>query len=408
MTTVMPVSKDSLLEVVLVVTAQSSALNEKPELEIFTQQKISTKSKPKPKSDYSIGYIPALDGLRAFSILLVMFFHDIGPVTSNYGHYLNGWIGVDVFFVISGFLITSILLKESKDTGTFSLKNFYVRRWLRIAPAYYAFIGVVLAWTIWGGNHHLKPFIAAALYLTNLDLAFSWNLIPLKLGMSHLWSLAVEEQFYLFWPAMLKGLKQHATKVVLATIAAVYCWKLLLVSRGADWVRICHGFDTRLDVLMYGALIALVISNPSWRGAAAKVLGNGWAQTALLIAMITGFHLLGHPGQQPAMFFWSVKMPLVISTVAAFITSILLAPRALVSVILSNPLFVWLGKLSYSLYLWHPLVHSIYCAFYWDYFCKHGPKAELYQYGWILAVSALSYYAIERPFLSLKSKFSSH
>lgn len=357
--------------------------------------------------EYSLGYIAALDGLRALSIFLVLCFHDIGPVTSQYGHYFNGWIGVDVFFIISGFLITSILLKEQKQKGSFSLKNFYVRRWLRIAPAYYCFIGAAIIWTCLGGNHHLKPFLFASLYLTNLDLAFSWNLIPLKLGISHLWSLAVEEQFYLIWPASLKALKEHAIGAVMAIIAAVYAWKLYLVNSGADWVRIYHGFDTRLDVLMYGVLIALLLSRPSWRVAANRVFGNSFAQISLLAGMLVGFNYLGHPGQQNAMFFWAAKMPLVVSTIALFITSILVAPQAVVSKIFANSILVWFGKLSYSLYLWHPLVHTIYCSFYWDYFTKHGPKAELYQYGLIIACSALSYYAIERPFLSLKSRFSS-
>lgn len=368
---------------------------------------IGKKQKSKSTGEYSLGYIAALDGLRACSIFLVLFFHDIGPVTSHYGHYYNGWIGVDVFFIISGYLITSILLKEGqKNAGNFSLKNFYARRWLRIAPAYYAFIGAAMLWHVWGGDHHLKPFLAAALYLTNLDLAFGWGLIPLKLGLSHLWSLAVEEQFYLLWPAMLKCVKANALKVVVSVITLVYGWKLYLVGHGADWVRICHGFDTKLDVLMCGVLIAILLNRPAIRTLAGKILGNGFVQLGLLLGTLEAFHQLGHPAFQPAMFFWAAKMPLVLSLVSAFIVSILVAPRALVAYVLSNPILVWTGKLSYSLYLWHPLIHGIYCGFYWDYFCKHGPQAEMYQYLLIFACAALSYYVIERPFLKLKTKFS--
>ncbi|MBX9689523.1 MAG: acyltransferase, partial [Candidatus Obscuribacterales bacterium] len=169
----------------------------KPKSQEFAAEKSSDKA-----GSQHFGYIPALDGLRAISILLVLAFHDIGPITSQIGHAYSGWIGVDVFFVISGYLITSILLKEaSANNGEFSLRKFYIRRWLRIAPAYYAFLAVALGWYCWGGNHHLKPFLCAALYLTNLDLAYGWNLIPLKVGLSHLWSLGLEEQFYLVWPA---------------------------------------------------------------------------------------------------------------------------------------------------------------------------------------------------------------
>ena len=423
--------------------------------------------------EFALGHIPALDGLRAFSIILVLFFHDIGPITSHYGHYFNGWIGVDVFFIISGFLITSILVKESKKNsakllaemqakleatyshsamttklsevnapatpgivgntlveprveqvtrtvpdithkienistppvGTFSLKNFYMRRWLRIAPAYYAFLGVVVWWHVNGGDHHLKPFLAAALYLTNLDLAFTWNLIPAKLGLSHLWSLAVEEQFYLVWPALLKVVHKHAVKVVLAVVSIVYSWRLYLISQGADWVRIYHCFDTKVDILMYGVLIALALNNERARKLASKIVGNGWAQLFFLISCLQCFHWVGHPSEQ-AMLLWSVKMPLTVASICGLITSIILAPRAVIALALANPVIAWVGTLSYSLYLWHPLVHSIYCGFYWDYVTKQAARAELIQYGLILVVAAISYYGIERPFLKLKSRFS--
>jgi len=360
--------------------------------------------------EYSLGYIPALDGLRAISILLVLAFHDIGPVTSEFGHKFNGWIGVDVFFVISGFLITSILLKEGKQhAGEFSLRKFYTRRWLRIAPVYYAFLLVVAAWHFWGGNHHIKPFICAALYLTNLDLAFSWNLIPLKLGISHLWSLGLEEQFYLVWPACLKFVKQKAIPFVSAIIAIVYCWRLYLVAHGASWIRLVHGFDTKVDTIMIGVLMALLLANPAVKARLSKVFSHWILQPILFGLTFWSFNLLGHPmngGLSDQLFFWGVKLPAATILITSLLLSVLFNPKALVASALANPVAVFIGKLSYSLYLWHPLVHSIYCGLYWDYFCKHGPKAELYQYLWIFAVACASYYLIERPFLKLKTKFS--
>lgn len=380
-------------------------------------EKTISKSEPlhNPAAQYSLGYIPALDGLRSLSILLVIFAHEIGPVTSQIGHDYNGWIGVDVFFVISGFLITSILLKESArrggstESGKFSLGNFYLRRWLRICPAYYAYLAAVVAWYMYGGDHHVKPFICAAFYLTNLDIAYGWNLIPMKPFLTHLWSLGLEEQFYLVWPACLKLLKKHATTFVCASIAGVYCWKLYLVAHGAPWYRIVNGFDTKIDALMCGVVVALLLSSQKFVQVAAKTFGNSIAQAILAILMLQSFHWIGHPsygGVNDQLFFWAVKMPATTLSIAAFLISVLTGTKAPIACILANPIPVFIGKLSYSLYLWHPLVHLLYCAFYWDYFSKHGPTAELYQYGLIFACACLSYYLIEQPFLKLKARFS--
>lgn len=131
----------------------------------------------KPKAEqsvsYTLGYIPALDGLRGLSVLLILGYHDIGHYTSTFSHWLNAWYAVDLFFIVSGYLITSILLKEQTKTTDINLKNFYLRRWLRIAPAYYLSLGAYIIWHCMGGDHHLQPFIYAALYLTNLDLSFN-------------------------------------------------------------------------------------------------------------------------------------------------------------------------------------------------------------------------------------------
>ena len=383
---------------------------------ISTQEQSAAQDSHAEKSiHYSLGYIPALDGLRALSILLVIAAHEIGPVTSQIGHDFNGWIGVDVFFVISGFLITSILLKEAakkggrSDSGKFSLARFYMRRWLRICPAYYAYLAAVVAWYMLGGDHHLKPFICAGLYLTNLDIAYGWNLIPMKPFLTHLWSLGLEEQFYLVWPACLKYVKKHAFKFVTAVMGAVYVWRLYLVAHGAPWYRIVNGFDTKIDALLAGVLVALLLSREAFVQVASKTYGNPIVQLLLGGIMIQAFRWISppsHGGMNDQLFFWAVKMPCTTAIIASFLISILCGSKAPLARLFSNPIPVFIGKLSYSLYLWHPLVHLLYCAFYWDYFCKHGPTAELYQYGYIFAVAIFSYYVIEQPFLKLKSRFS--
>lgn len=360
-------------------------------------------------SEYTLGYIPALDGLRGISVMLILGYHDIGHYTSGFSHWLNAWFTVDMFFLISGYLITSILVKEERKTGSISLKNFYVRRWLRIAPAYYVCIGAAIVWCMMGGNHHLKPFAYAAMYLTNLDLAFGWNLIPLKYGVSHFWTLGVEEQFYLVWPNLMKWANKHLVKIVAAVIGAVYLWRGYLIANGADWIRIYHGFDTRVDTLMYGSLIAIALANQKVRDVARKVVGNGWVQMLILWLVLQTCVGLGHPGdgtKDSQFYLWQAKMPFVHILFSSLIMSLMLAPKAVASLFFSNPIAVWLGKLSYAIYLWHPLVHTTYCSYYWTYFNTHKLEAELIQYGLIIAVAAASYYLIEKPFLKLKSKFA--
>lgn len=372
--------------------------------------RINAASTRAAKPDYSLGYIPALDGLRAVSILLVLAFHDIGPVTSQFGHAFNGWIGVDVFFVISGFLITSILLKESqRNNGTFSLRNFYARRWLRIAPAYYAFLAVVLALNFSAGDRHLKPLLAAAFYLTNLDIAHGWHLIPDKLHLSHLWSLGLEEQFYLVWPLCLKLLRHRATVFVLAVIGLAIAWRFCLVIEGATWFRLLHGFDTKVDSIMFGVLTALLLSRGTIQQLARRCLGHSAVQILLSVLTLISFRDIGHPtyyDHAGQLYFWGAKMPMTISLISLCMTSLLSNPGGLVSRALSNPLIVFVGKLSYSLYLWHVLVHMLFCSYYWDYVCKHPQTAELIQYALIFTCACASYFLIEQPFLKLKSYFS--
>ena len=157
--------------------------------------------------------IPSLDGLRAISILLVVLAH-----LSKTGHaphvfksyYAN--LGVDCFFVISGYLITTILLKEHRLTSTISLREFYVRRAYRIFPA--AFVFMSLALVAYWPQFRWYNITAAFLYLANFDLTRPWIF-------GHLWSLGVEEQFYLLWPSVLKRWHKHRTIILAAANESV-------------------------------------------------------------------------------------------------------------------------------------------------------------------------------------------
>ena len=218
------------------------------------------------------GHLPVLDGIRGLAIVLVVFNH-IGTVVQRPWEHaadelfykLSGsaWLGVDLFFVLSGFLITGILV-DSRGSPHF-FRNFYVRRSLRIFPLYFAFLALVfLVVPSLGGAVADETERAAQgwywAYVSNVLFA-AWDRIPMATG--HLWSLAVEEQFYLVWPfVVLAVAPPRLLRACLAIIALVFVGRLALVSAGASWVQLYVLTPTRLDSLATGAAIALLVRRP--------------------------------------------------------------------------------------------------------------------------------------------------
>ena len=164
--------------------------------------------------------IPSLDGLRAISILLVVFGHLARRLHGPEFFWQNyPVIGVRIFYVISGYLITQILLKERERSGTIRLKEFYIRRAFRIFPAAIVFLVIVTvfnwSWLRW---YHIA---AAFLYLVNFDFTRPWIF-------GHLWSLGIEEHFYLLWPGVLKRWSKHAVAILVGVVIFTPCYEVLL------------------------------------------------------------------------------------------------------------------------------------------------------------------------------------
>ena len=156
-------------------------------------------------NDARFRHMPFLDGFRAVAITMVMAWHASGIYTIRYTRRFETWVGVDAFFVLSGFLITSLLVQERKDHGSFSLGNFYARRVLRISPAYYVFL---LSMALYYGRPALRALALCAVYLSNYDHGYRWGFFASYPGGTFeavvpMWSLSIEEQFYLFWPLLL-------------------------------------------------------------------------------------------------------------------------------------------------------------------------------------------------------------
>jgi peptidoglycan/LPS O-acetylase OafA/YrhL len=198
--------------------------------------------------------IPAIDGLRGIAIIFVIGFHGDWP------GFAGGGYGVDLFFVISGFLITLLLIREKTNSGHISIKNFFLRRTLRIVPAYIVFLAgyFILCALLFQDLYPkvLESTIFAATYTTNV--AFSW--LDRDVLQAHTWSLSMEEQFYLAYPILVAFASRRITvSLTVLLIIAAPVWRTLLFATGVDELnpmRIGYGPDTRYDSILWGCLTA--------------------------------------------------------------------------------------------------------------------------------------------------------
>ena len=308
---------------------------------------------PPPK----LGYRPALDGLRALAVTLVVITHATYLLVPEWGgRWLpGGFIGVDVFFVLSGFLITSLLLQEHHARGRISIKNFYRRRALRLLPALGALLAVHAALAVVtradlpreGGS-----VVAVGLYVSNWVIASGHSL---AVGLGHLWSLAVEEQFYLLWPLCIVAVlrvRRPAPVLVGIALAGIVCAtsvRALLWSHGAGWEAVYVRTDARADALLIGALLALAFRR-GWR------LSARWLQLGPLGLAVILACAIAVP-RDSGWLYVGGGFTIVALASAAIIASVL-EPGPWLHHALSTPPAVQLGKASYSLYLWHVPVFS--------------------------------------------------
>lgn len=322
--------------------------------------------------------IPSLDGLRTSSILLVLFGHFAWAAGFNSELTdLYAVAGVRIFFVISGYLITTLMLREIERNGTLSIRDFYIRRAWRILPACYAYLAIVT----WIEHQHFTwTNIGLAWgYLTSFAPAFG----PTPWDLSHLWSLSVEEQFYFVWPLVVAvGLirtKQMAWAAVLVAPLVRH------VHHVTDAFDMLLTFDV-MDSIAAGCLLAIYapkliafVSNRRW-------LGFTWPLALVMPVFLP-------EGNYPE---WLGPLPQLLSHTAWTIFNFLAAIGILWAItakpgILNHWLPVWIGTLSYSLYLWQePFMNP------------EAPISLWLRLPLALACAALSYYAIERPVLALR------
>jgi len=351
------------------------------------------------------GRIPCLDGLRALAILLVLASHLGSPADGlPAAHAVRGrcgFLGVQLFFVLSGFLITTLMLREVRRTGRLNLRQFYWRRFLRIAPAYLAFLAALGALQACRqARLDGREWLALATYTVNfLPGSLPWQI-------SHVWSLSVEEHFYLLWPLLMAAWPparcRTAALVCVAGALGLRWLALLALPDGARFADLST--FTRLDDVAVGCLLAFLSRDPAWRTRLDAAVAGG-RRTALLFAGFLAAQVL-LSRSVASLLFPDVVAKLLVGvandvnalTIAVLMWAVLARPAGPVGRLLNHPAAVAVGVVSYSLYLWHPL------------FGEHAPGV-FRQFPFNLAGTAtaagLSYVLIERPFLSLKSRATS-
>jgi peptidoglycan/LPS O-acetylase OafA/YrhL len=345
-----------------------------------------------------------LDGFRGLAILLV--------VVSNFGWGLRGgYIGVDLFFVLSGFLITSLLLEERAARGGIAFGAFYMRRALRLLPALlflllaFCLVSTVLTSPEDARENYLAS-LAALFYVGNWVLGLGQGRHYELMGaLAHTWSLSVEEQFYLLWPPVLAlilsaggGAKTVARAAGVGVLAAVL-WRAILVSSGAHPLRIYAGTDTRADALLMGCLMAALFSlglfTRGWIRRAAA-----WTSWVALLCLLAGAALLplnDDPTMEMVGFF------AVAIFAAVLMSSLVVLPGGPVGKVFSWGPLVAVGRVSYGVYLWHVVVAAFVTQ---ERLGLPSPGVQLLRVLATAAVVVFSWYAIERPALRLKKRWT--
>lgn len=338
-------------------------------------------------------HLPALDGLRAVAVFTVVALH------ANFPLRIPGDLGVSAFFVLSGFLITRLLISERERTGDVSIRRFYLRRTMRIFPAYYAFLLLSYAIDAHAGQRWSPTLLANTLtYTVNYFNAFNHH--PTT-SVAHAWSLAVEEQFYLLWPLAFvilaaRGRRALVAGVSLAALAAVAWRSWLILGAHVDASYVYNAFDTRLDNLAIGCLLALAVDYERVVAAATMVAKRSWFPIVVLVLLLTSRLAL------PDAYHYSIGFTVDALLVAVLIAQLLQLYRTCLWGWLEWPAVRYLGTISYPIYLYHQWGASVGRRIAGD-----GRLVE-FAVG-VLATILLatgSYYVIERPFLKLKARYA--
>ena len=344
-------------------------------------------------------YIPQFDGVRAVAISAVVAYH--------LGHLRGGWVGVDIFFVLSGYLITSLLLDEDRPPG--NLAGFWGRRARRLLPAVLVLLAALSLYA-WAGGAGLVPAQLRAPALATLFYVANWQQIVAGHGyfarflsvnpLQQTWSLAIEEQYYLVWPLLILAITavsrvrrgRSRRGVLLGGTLALGVASAVWMGVAAHWLgpdRAYLGTDTRAWEVLMGGAAAMV-----WP----PVAGNGserhgwWSALTVLgvLGVVVGAATAGGPPQ----WIWDGGLVAIAACATLVVVGAMRAPRGVAAVVLAFGPVRWVGLISYSLYLWHwpVIVLMTPATIGWS----GGPLLAA-RLGSMVALSCASYYLVERP-----------
>ena len=342
-------------------------------------------------------YFPQLDGFRAIAVILVLLVH------SGFFLFNAGWIGVPIFFVLSGFLITRILLNAKTSQHYF--RAFYSRRILRIFPIYYLVLFFCLAWGI-TMKSNVSQFYYYVFYMQSFTI--SHNVQPPFCNglMGHTWSLSVEELFYLVWPAVIYffSRKQLISLCVLLSLFS-FSYKIIQIFYGTEQTALLSGAGN-LDCLMAGSFLSLYVCSGQ----------RSFAQTQrkwLILILVLTLSLIGAQYFQfPTKILFLCKILLSVSTawlsffvILFFVSKQQHSPE--ISRFFSNRVLIYIGKISYGLYLYHMLIYRFISSCLFHYKMSLDPIFELFlKISITFLVSVISWHLIEKPLLSLKERLT--
>jgi peptidoglycan/LPS O-acetylase OafA/YrhL len=326
------------------------------------------------------GDIPSLNGIRALAVSLVFFAH------GGLEWIVPGGLGVTIFFVLSGYLITTLMRREHAASGAIRLRAFYLRRVLRLMPPLFIVVAAaaLLSWAgLIGGEFSLRGLLSVLFYFGNYHvIAFDFHGVPSGLGV--VWSLAVEEHYYLLYPplaiVLLRGKRAWAVAVLAALCAAILGWRCWLALHGASASYIEMATDTRADAILIGCLLAFwhnPVLDPAAPSNARRDWSIGAASVLLLIATLA---------YRDDFFRLTARYTLQCLAIAPLIyLAVARAGHAPFRWLNSRPM-VYLGTVSYTIYLSHQLI--LYFVL------RHWP-----QLGWpaVLALTALLTLAVAEP-----------
>jgi peptidoglycan/LPS O-acetylase OafA/YrhL len=349
----------------------------------------------RPRTDSRIA---SLDGLRAVSVLVVIGRHlslsgSAPPALARAGRYLDAPLAVRVFFVISGFLISWLLLRERAETGAASLRLFYLRRLIRLAPVQWLFIAVLYGLTL------VTPLtLSGCNFLTSLT--YTKNYACGAWIDAHLWSLSLEEQFYLFWPVVLV----RAPGRIAAMLALVFATVIAPVSRVVEYLHGGRQFtwlSSNVDALMWGCLLAMTM-------AAAPALAERAARWRPRLVQVSAAAVIG---LQEVLFrhllvgWFTVTYGIVLQNLAVAVLVFSWTQRrgGLCRRVLNHPALVFVGVLSYSLYVWQALFFMPASVF--GQTSTPWPLRFPQNLLCCFAAGVCSYYGVERPLLALRRRF---